>query len=255
MIRQAPSAKGCSGTRWRLTELRKAIAWLSACSLPGVWQVLKRLGVAYKRGRVHVHSPDPLYAEKLERVAQLTALSREAPQRFVLLYEDELSYYRHPTVAQGYAPLGSDEPHAHRGSAANTCYRAAACLNIADGRLHTWHRSHFDRFTLLAFFRSVAASYPAAEWIMIVLDNWPVHFHPDVLAGLVGSKILLVPLPTYAPWTNPVEKVWRLLYQQVLHLHRLTNQFDTLKAQVATFLNQFLSGSAELLAYVGLSAY
>lgn len=253
MIHQPPGAKGCQGTRWRLGEIRKAVSWLSKCSLPGVARVLKRLGIRYKRGRAHVHSPDAHYTEKLDRIAFLRILQRADPQHFVLLYEDELSYYRHPTVAQGYAPCGSDEPHAHRGHHSNTCYRTAGCLNVATGRLHAWHRSHFDRFTLLACFRSLEADYPQAEHIVILLDNWPVHFHPDLLNGLLDTKILLVPLPTYAPWTNPVEKVWRLLYQQVLHLHRLTDEFDVLKAQVAAFLAQFQTPSPALLSYVGLS--
>jgi len=32
--------------------------------------------------------------------------------------------------------------------------------------------------------------------------------------------ITLVYLPTYAPWLNPIEKLWRKAYQEVLHLHR-----------------------------------
>jgi transposase len=44
------------------------------------------------------------------------------------------------------------------------------------------------------------------------------------LAALAPSKIVLVPLPTYAPWTNPVEKVWRKLCQEVLHLHEFVDE-------------------------------
>lgn len=255
MIHQPPSAKGCKGTRWCLAELRKAVSWLGRCSLPGIYRLLKRLGIHYKRGRVHVHSPDPDYASKMARITHLHLLQRMEPGRLVVLYEDELTYYRHPTVARNYAPCGSDQPHAHRGPRSNTPYRVAGCLNIATGRFHAWHRAHFDRFTLLNGFRGLETCYPQAERIVIVLDNWPVHFHDDLLNGLLDTKITLVPLPTYAPWTNPVEKVWRLLYQQVLHLHRLTDHFDDLKALVADFLAQFLKPSPSLLSYVGLSTY
>ncbi len=68
-------------------------------------------------------------------------------------------------------------------------------------------------------FRLVERRYQEAERISIALDNWPVHFHPFVLEELAKrhSRIELLPLPTYAPWTNPMEKVWGLLAKDVLN--------------------------------------
>jgi hypothetical protein len=78
-------------------------------------------------------------------------------------------------------------------------------------------------------------------------------------AQTVGSArllpIQLVFLPTYAPWLNPIEKLWRWLRQQVLHLHRLSDAWDQLKQRVLDFMIQFAHGSSELLHYVGLLPY
>jgi transposase len=95
--------------------------------------------------------------------------------------------------------------------------------------------------------------YPQAERIYIALDNWPVHFQPDVLVGLQASKITLVFLPTYAPWLNPIEKVWPKLKQEVLHLHRYTSRWKDLQERVEHWLTQLDRPSPELLRYVGLS--
>jgi hypothetical protein len=65
--------------------------------------------------------------------------------------------------------------------------------------------------------------------------------------------IQIVPLPTYASWTNPIEKLWRKLRQDVTHLHPWANDLSLLRAQIAHFLDQFASGSDDLLRYVGLS--
>jgi DDE superfamily endonuclease len=62
-----------------------------------------------------------------------------------------------------------------------------------------------------------------------------------------------VVLPTYASWCNPIEKLWRWLYEDVLDLHRHADDLPTLRALVAAFLQQFAHGSADLLRYVGLS--
>jgi hypothetical protein len=60
-------------------------------------------------------------------------------------------------------------------------------------------------------------------------------------------------LPTYAPWLNPIEKLWRWLRQDVLKMHRLAAYWPELRRRVNTFLDQFADGSADLLRYVGLS--
>ena len=62
-----------------------------------------------------------------------------------------------------------------------------------------------------------------------------------------------MPLPTYASWCNPIEKLWRKLRQEVTHLHRWANDVPRLREEVERFLDQFASGSTDLLRYVGLS--
>jgi hypothetical protein len=51
---------------------------------------------------------------------------------------------------------------------------------------------------------------------------------------------------------SPVEKVWRKLYQEVLHLHPWTNAWEQLQATVQAWLDQWAEGSTALLHYVGL---
>ncbi|MCB8937396.1 MAG: transposase [Ardenticatenaceae bacterium] len=64
--------------------------------------------------------------------------------------------------------------------------------------------------------------------------------------------VQLLPLPTYASWLNPIEKLWRWLKQEVLHLHRFSDDWPELREVVASFLDQFATGSDALLRYVGL---
>jgi hypothetical protein len=235
-----------------LEGLQQVVPWWQEITLSGVHRVLDRLGVTYKRGRVSVHSPDPLYDEKLAVIQTAQSLSDTDPQRFVLLYEDELTYYRRATLAHGYAPRGSREPDAHQGYRRNYAARIAGCLNYRTGQLFCWQRAHFDRRTLIQYYAAVQAHYPDVERIFIAQDNWPVHFHEQILTALANTKIVVLPLPTYAPWTNPIEKVWRQLYQELLHLHDFGDRWLDLKQAVTEWLAQFRDGSLDLLHYVGL---
>ena len=165
-----------------------------------VWRTLRRWRLVYKRGRRHVHSPDWEYETKVQRIETIAWYSRQAPQQLVRHDVDELTSYRRPTLAQGSAPCGSDAPHAEQGQGFNTTRRIAACLEVGTGHLLGGPRAQFDRATLLKFYQAVEAAYPRAEQIFLIHDNWPVHWHPDVLEGLRGSKLTLVSLPTSAPW-------------------------------------------------------
>ena len=95
--------------------------------------------------------------------------------------------------------------------------------------------------------------YPTARHIYVVQDNWSIHSHADVLAVVDAlPRIEPVWLPTYSPWLNPIEKLWRWLRQAVLKLHRLADDWPELQRRVNAFLDQFATGSHDLLRYVGL---
>lgn len=254
-VHVSPQGKGLPRSRWWLAGIRQVIDWLQDSSLTCVWQTLRRLGLHYKRGREYVHSPDPDYALKLAYVQAAQQLARQDPQRYVLLYQDEMTYYRRPSLASDYAPIGSKQPLARSGYRSNRQRRICASLNFLTGQVVAQQRSHIRRQALLAHYQALEVAYPQAEVIFVVQDNWPVHFHPDVLLGLVGHRITLLRLPTYAPWTNPIEKLWLRLRQEVLHLHRFEDDWLGLTQALPAWLDQWRFPSTDLLHYVGLSPY
>jgi putative transposase len=99
----------------------------------------------------------------------------------------------------------------------------------------------------------VLAAYPTATRLTLVHDNWLVHRHPDLLDPLQADpRVQVLFLPTYAPWTNPVEQVWRLLKADVLHLHELTDEWSRLQHIVAAWLAQWDQPSPTWRKAVGL---
>lgn len=106
----------------------------------------------------------------------------------------------------------------------------------------------------IAFFPSSRSSNRQADVIYIALDNWPVHFHGYVRDHLAArnSRIRLLPLPTYAPWTNPMEKVWLKLSREVLTLHSYGTRWQDLKAVMTAWFDELRGGSAQLLHEIGL---
>jgi transposase len=131
--------------------------------------------------------------------------------------------------------------------------RVAGLLNATTGQVHTWDFSRVTADRLARCFQQIGRLYPRARLIYLVLDNWPVHFHPKVTVALAAEpRIVLLPLPTYSPWLNPIEKLWRWVKQRVTHAHPWCDDFLIFKEQVRTELQRFTLGSPELLDYCGL---
>jgi len=64
VLRQSPRSFGLARTRWTLRALTQVAPSLRGFSEMGVWKVLQRMGLRYKRGQPHLSSPDPEYEEK-----------------------------------------------------------------------------------------------------------------------------------------------------------------------------------------------
>jgi transposase len=241
-------------SRWSVRTIRASVAALADYSLSGVWRLLQRLHLQRRPLRDHLYSPDPEYVVK---VAHLERCLREAvrwPQEVVLLFLDEMGYYRWPAVApdwQVVAPGATRQ--VHKAGPTNRQQRLIGALNALTGQVDYLDNYVVGREQVSAFYRRLDQTYPAARRIYVVQDNWSIHHHDDVLATLRQlPRLAPVWLPTYAPWLNPIEKLWHWLRRDVLKAHCLADDWAQLRQQVNTFLDQFAHGSPALLRYVGL---
>jgi transposase len=280
-VRRDPRAFGIPHTRWTLAAIHRVCDWLRVGPLGSLAALLDRLGLSWKGARWHVRSPDPAYEAKLAYVRELGLKVRASGGTLVLVYLDELTFYRQPALAPAWEERGPEQPRAERSYRTNTPSRVVAALNLVDARVTYRRRGKVGVDELVGHYRDLRAAYPEAERIYAVQDNWPTHTHPDVLVALEPQQapwpyhrppnwpdaphpaaqerwgdlhlpIQIIPLPTYASWTNPIEKLWRWLYAEVLHLHRRADRLDELRREVDAFLDQFAGGSLALLRYVGL---
>jgi hypothetical protein len=233
-----------------LATIRATFDWLADYTLSGVWRLLDGLDLGLKSGRVQQFSPDPLYAHKLRVVQGKLRHARREPGRVEALFLDEMGYFRWPDPGPDY---GSDTPLADRRKAGQGQWRLIGALNAWTGQLDYLDAYIVGRAKVIQFYGQLVAAYPWAERLYVIQDNWSIHAHPDVLGALKRwPQIRPVWLPTYAPWLNPIEKVWRWLRQDVLTMHRLADNWDKLQQRVHGFLDQFAKGSVRLLEYVGL---
>lgn len=131
--------------------------------------------------------------------------------------------------------------------------RIGGAMNAVSGQVTYVDGYIVGRAKVIELYRRLVQTYPHAKKIYVVQDNWSIHQHPEVLEAIQACpQIEPLWLPTYAPWLNPIEKLWRWLRQDILKLHRLASDPKGLRQRVNGFLDQFVEGSYALLRYVGL---
>jgi transposase len=242
-------------SRWTLATIRVTFKELHDFTLSGVWRWLReRVGAKLRSGRVQQYSPDPEYKPKLRRLKRCLRKAAKHPDRVVLVFLDEMGYSVWPDAARDWsADVPAPPPLAERQESGNHLWRIIGAMNALTGQVTYLENYIVGRAKVIQMYRLLAKTYPKAETIYVVQDNWSIHTHDDVLLALSAyPRIKPVWLPTYAPWLNPIEKLWRWLRVDVLKQHRLAGDWEALRQRVNSFLDQFAAGSVALLRYVGL---
>jgi len=242
-------------SRWTLRTIRATFDLFSGMTLGGVWRALEgRFGIALRSGAVQHYSPDPEYATKCDYLIKWMKEAATMPERVALVFLDEMGDARWPEPGPDWAGTApAPPPETDRARGPNRLQRIIGALNAVTGRVDFLDDYIVGRAKVIKFYKQLDAAYPAVERLLVVQDNWSIHTHEDVLGALKRSpRIEPVWLPTYSPWLNPIEKLWRWLRQDVLKMHRLAGDWSTLRGRVNQFLGQFAGGSHDLLRYVGL---
>lgn len=158
-IGRDPRTLGQSCTRWSLAAIRRLCPWVRVRSDAGMQRILKRCQISWQRARSYVHSPDPDYAIKLASVQAVRMLARQAPGQVVVVYLDEMSIERHPTLAQAYAPQGGQaQPRANWGYTSDTLTRVIGALEHDTGRVVYRRASKITLEVLVHFFQDLHAA-------------------------------------------------------------------------------------------------
>lgn len=180
--------------------------------------------------------------------------AKRCPAEVTVLFEDEASFYRQPTQGWLWSWMGRKQPQMRYSHRSNTRMRVVGFLELCTGKVLSWDMSRVTVEHLAQCIQGISTTFADKKSIYLVWDNWPVHSHPFVQKALQKDRrIHVLPLPTYAPWLNAIEKLWRLVRQHVSHAHPWCDDFVQFREAIRHKLAEYSQGSTDLLYYVGLS--
>lgn len=97
----------------------------------------------------------------------------------------------------------------------------------------------------ITFFRKIEKAYPEAKTIHVFCDNARYIKNKEVIEYISSSKIKLYFLPPYSPNLNPIERLWKLMNEEILY-NKYYENFTSFKEVVLDFLGSLADPPIEL---------
>lgn len=93
------------------------------------------------------------------------------------------------------------------------------------------------------------------ETIYLAWDNAHTHQDHEIEAVVRASagRLVLLYLPTYSPWLNPIEMLWRHLRREVTHCELFEN-VNALLVAARNFFDRYNLCPARILSVIGAHA-
>ena len=110
--------------------------------------------------------------------------------------------------------------------------------NWHSGRVSYLTAAHKNSDTFVAFLEHVLEDYPR-EHLILVMDNASYHHSKTVQAALsfFEDRLLVIWLPQYSPFLNPIERFWRH-FKQLAVANRLHRSVEALRVSVDEVMQQ-----------------
>ena len=120
-------------------------------------------------------------------------------------------------------------------------------VNYYTGETVMITREHKCKFDIGVFLRALLAHHETGT-IYLTWDNSYTHFGGDIETILkeANGRLVLLYLPTYSPWLNPIEMLWRSMRYGVTHCEL----FETIGDLETAFLDYFATTPKETVRNV-----
>jgi transposase len=256
-VEQEPREIGRPFSVWTCLDLVKELAEkkLAEVCAETVRRHLCKLDYRVIRPVLSINSPDPDYETKALHLEQCQEQARQG--EMILLYEDEVDLNLLPGVIRCWTQRGEQRKILTPGQ--NQKRYGFGAVNFITGQLtyRVGERKNSDGFCALV--EQVVAEYcPGEEYhgpkIGLVVDNYIIHRSKKTLTCLekYADRLVIIPLPTYAPKLNEIELLWKYLRRKVTHNH-LYETVAKLVEAVEVFLKSLNGCRAEVLSVIGCS--
>jgi transposase len=211
-LQTTPEALGLERTTWTRRLLRWHLRERIGCALSSssVVRLIGAVGFVWRRPKLTLKQADPQGQARQEAISQAIKAHPQAPR----LYADECDIHQLPTIRGQYQRRGQQCEVPTPGN--NKKQPVFGFLNVRTGQWHYFLTAKKRSVEFIACLHELYKLYPRGPLLLFV-DNASIHKSKLTCRWLANHPRLLVYyLPAYSGHqTNPVEKVWWALKDEV----------------------------------------
>jgi len=167
----------------------------------------------------------------------------------VFYYADEFNLSWLPTLKALWSPVGQQvmistpgQPRKHYGLGA---------VNYHTGETVVLFKRHKRRREVAELLHTLVDKHPTGT-IYVAWDNADTHQDDEIEAVVRGAagRLVLLYLPTYRPWLNPIEMLWRHFRREVTHCELFETVAALLQA-ACEFFDRYNRSPQQVLSIIG----
>lgn len=124
-------------------------------------------------------------------------------------------------------------------------------VNYHSGQTVVLLQKHKNRQQIALLLESLLEQH-RSQTVYVAWDNAYTHSGGEVeqvVRGAAGRLVLLY-LPTYSPWLNPIERLWRQFRREVTHCELFASVIDLLDA-TKDFFDRYNDMKDKILTIIG----
>ncbi len=181
---------------------------------------LHQANLVWRRPRPVLGPEDPQHQAKVRKIQ---ALLRHLPANEVAVFQDEVDIHTNPKIGSMWMQKGQQAEVITPGT--NQKRYLAGSLNWRTGTLIVTQGGQRNAELFVAHLEELRRRLRCYQRIHVLCDNAIFH-RPDRCRKVAqylqrwGHRIVLHFLPTYAPETNPIERIWWHLHEEITRDHR-----------------------------------
>jgi transposase len=170
----------------------------------------------------------------------------------VFYYADEFNLSWFPTLRAMWSPKGQQVMIPIPGQPDK--YYGIGAVNYHTGETVVQFYRRKRRKEIALLLQVLVEKHPTGT-IYVAWDNADTHEDDEVEAVVraAAGRLILLYLPTYSPWLNPIELLWRHFRRQVTHSELFETKQALLTAAQAGF-DRFNQCPHQILSVIGSKA-
>jgi len=255
LVEQEPREAGHSFSTWTCADLLHELVkkGYEAVSGETIRVHLHALGYRVRRPVLSLASPDPDYRQKAKK---LEKYKKQAKNGEILLYfQDEIDLNLLPGILRCWTLVGTQRKVMTPG--VNQKRYGFGAVNYVSGQNVHRIEEHKNSAGFCAFLEQFLQTITQSpqyhgQKIVLVIDNFIIHHSQKTRKSLepYADQLILFSLPTYSPWLNLIELLWKHLRRKVTHNH-LFKTISELVEAVCSFLEALNETPQLTLSVIG----